>query len=411
MKKTITQKTLDYLPPCLGKRYEVRDTLLPGFMLRVSRNGGTIWYLVTRIHGRQRRIKIGTYPILSLVDAREKARGVLRAKELGRLVEKDGTLSAKRKPTLPEIIPEFIKLYAKPRNRAWREAQALLGKFSVLGNRPIDEIKRPDVVAVLDSIVANGTPYRANRALATIKKLFSWCVDRGVLDFNPLTGLKPPSKETARDRVLTDKELAACWQEADIEDFPFGPFLKLLILTGQRRGEVAGMQWSEIDFERAVWTISAKRVKNASQHAVPLAPLAIEILKAIPRFVRCDLVFTTNGKREISGFGRLKRRMDRAMGSDDWRVHDIRRSVATNMAMMGIAPHIIEAVLNHKTGIVSGVAAVYNRHAYLNEKKEALERWATQTLKTTKQRTPSYGAKSDSTTIFDIVSDSGMQQI
>jgi integrase len=313
MKKTITQKTLDHLPPCLGKRYEVRDTLLPGFMLRVSRNGGKIWYLVTRVHGRQRRIKIGTYPILSLVDARDKARGILRDKELGRLVEKDGTLTAKRKPTLPEIIPEFIKLYAKPRNRAWKEAQALLSKFSVLGNRPIDEIKRPDVVAVLDSIVAKGTPYRANRALAAIKKLLSWCVDRGVLDFNPLAGLKPPSKEIARDRVLTDNELVACWQEADIEEFPFGPFFKLLILTGQRRGEVAGMQWSEIDFERAVWTISAKRAKNASQHAVPLAPAAIEILKSVPRFLKSDLVFTTNGKREISGFGRLKRRMDRAM--------------------------------------------------------------------------------------------------
>lgn len=377
MRKTLTQKTLDYLPPCTGKRYEVRDTLLPGFMLRVARNGGKVWYLVTRVHGRQRRIKIGTYPILSLVDAREKARSILRDKQLGRLVETDGTLSTKRKPSLPEIVPQFIELYAKPRNREWKEVKALLGKFNVLGNRPIDEIKRPDVVAVLDGIMARGTPYRANRALAAIKKLFSWCVDRGVLDFNPLAGLKPPAKETARDRVLTDKELAACWQEADIEDFPFGPFFKLLILTGQRRGEVSGMSWSEIDFERAIWTIPAKRAKNATQHTVPLAPLAIEILKSIPRFLKSDLVFTTNGKREISGFGRLKRRLDRAAGSGDWRIHDIRRTVATNMAIMGTAPHVIEAVLNHKTGIVSGVAAVYNRHAYLIEKREALERWAT----------------------------------
>jgi integrase len=180
-----------------------------------------------------------------------------------------------------------------------------------------------------------------------------------VLDFNPLAGLKPPAKETARDRILTDKELAAYWQEADCEEFPFGPFFKLLILTGQRRGEVAGILWPDIDFERAVWTISPKRAKNASQHAVPLAPLAIKILKSIPRFLKSDLVFTTSGKREISGFGRLKRRMDRAMGSDDWRVHDIRRTVATNTAIMGVAPHVIEAVLNHKTGIVSGVAAVY----------------------------------------------------
>ena len=157
MRKTLTQKTLDYLPPCTGKRYEIRDTLLPGFMLRVSKNGGKVWYLVTRVHGRQRRIKIGTYPILSLVDAREKARSILRDKQLGRLVESDGTLSTKRKPSLPEIVPQFIELYAKPRNREWKEAKALLGKFNVLGNRPIDEIKRPDVVAVLDGIMARGT--------------------------------------------------------------------------------------------------------------------------------------------------------------------------------------------------------------------------------------------------------------
>lgn len=131
-----------------------------------------LWYLVTRVHGRQRRIKIGTYPILTLVDARDKARGILREKELGRLVEKDGTLTAKRKPTLPEIIPEFIRLYAKPRNRAWGEAQALLGKFSVLGNRPIDEIRRPDVVAVLDSIVAKGTPCGTDRRVLAFPR---WC--------------------------------------------------------------------------------------------------------------------------------------------------------------------------------------------------------------------------------------------
>jgi integrase len=366
MRKTLTQKTLDYLPPCLGKRYEVRDTLLPGFMIRVSKNGGKVWYIVTRVHGRQRRIKIGTYPILSLIEAREKARGILRNKQLGRLIESDGTLSTKRKPSLPEIVPQFIELYAKQRNREWKESRALLGKFSVLGNRPIDEIKRPEVVAVLDSIMAKGTPYRANRALAAIKKLFCWCVDRGVLDFNPLAGLKPPAKETARDRVLTDKELAACWHEADIEDFPFGPFLKLLILTGQRRGEVSGMQWPEIDFERALWTIPARRAKNARQHTVPLAPLAIEILKSIPRFLKSDLVFTTNGKREISGFGWLKRRLDRAICSDDWRVHDIRRTVATNMAIMGIAPHVIEAVLNHKTGTQSGSHAPFEAHWFHN---------------------------------------------
>ena len=138
------------------------------------------------------------------------------------------------------------------------------------------------------------------------------------------------------------------------------------------------MRWSELDLANRTWTIPAKRAKNATTHIVPLAPLVVDILKAVPRFLGSDLVFTTTGRTTISGFGRLKRRLEGAVGleAEGWRLHDVRRTVATNMAMMGIQPHLIEAVLNHKTGIVSGVAAVYNRHAYLEEKREALEKWA-----------------------------------
>jgi integrase len=201
---------------------------------------------------------------------------------------------------------------------------------------------------------------------------------QGAIELNPTAALKLPTKEVARDRVLNDRELVACWKAAEAEGFPFDKFTHMLILTGQRRGEVAGMRWSEIDFERAMWTIPAQRTKNGTQHTVPLAPLAIEILQSVPRFMNSDLVFTTSGKTLISGFGRHKARLDVEVGASDWRFHDIRRTVATNMAMMRVPPHIIEAILNHKTGIISGVAAIYNRHAYLDEKHEALEQWAEQ---------------------------------
>lgn len=230
----------------------------------------------------------------------------------------------------------------------------------------------------LDTIIAGGAPTRANRALAAIKKLMNWCIDRGIIETSPVAALKPPTKEVARERVLTDIELAACWDAATDEGFPFKQFVQLLILTGQRRGEVSGMRRSELDLDNGIWTLPAKRTKNASSHIVPLAPLAIDILKSVPRFLDSDLVFTTNGKTPISGFGRLKERLDVTVGLDaeDWRFHDLRRTMATNMAMMRIQPHIIEAILNHKTGIVSGVAAVYNRHAYVDEKREALKPWA-----------------------------------
>ncbi|WP_137390945.1 tyrosine-type recombinase/integrase [Rhodoligotrophos defluvii] len=376
MRKKLTPKTIEALPPAKGKRYEVWDELLPGFIVRVSSKGRKTWHLCARINKRRRRIKIGDYPILTLGEAREKARSIMRAAQLGRYVEKAETEDESGASTLGELVPQFIEFYAKPRNKDWKGSERILLKFSSLYSRPIDQIKRAEVVRVIDTILANGTPYRANRALAAIKKLFAWCLDRGTIEVNPTAALKLPTKEVARDRVLNDRELVVCWKAAEAEGFPFDKFTHMLILTGQRRGEVAGMRWSEIDFERAMWTIPAQRTKNGTQHTVPLAPHAVQILQAVPRFLNSDLVFTTSGKTPISGFGRHKARLDAEVGASDWRFHDIRRTVATNMAMMRVPPHVIEAILNHKTGIVSGVAAVYNRHAYLEEKREALEQWA-----------------------------------
>ena len=379
MKKKLTPKSIDALLPATCKRYEVHDTLLPGLHLRVSATGGKVFGVSRRINGRMKRIRIGAYPIVSLADAREKARDILRDIELGQYDETSPSV-AKPAPrlTLGEVVPQFIGLYSKPRNRDWRGTERILQKFSPLFARPIGEIKRADIVRVLDTMITDGAPTRANRALAAIKKLMNWCVDRAMIETSPVAALRPPTKEVARDRVLTDKEIVACWHAGASEGFPFAQFTQLLILTGQRRGEVAGMRWSELDLDKSIWTLPAKRAKNATSHIIPLTPLAIFILKSVPRFIDSDLVFTTTGTSPISGFGRLKERLDIAVGlnAEDWRFHDLRRTMATNMAIMRIQPHIIEAVLNHKTGIVSGVAATYNRHAYFDEKLEALNKWA-----------------------------------
>jgi len=212
--------------------------------------------------------------------------------------------------------------------------------------------------------------------LAAIKKLFAWYLDGGAIETNPIAGLKPPSKEISRDRVLSELEIRKCWAAAEIEDWPFRQFVKVLMLTAQRRGEVAEMKWSEIDFDAAIWTIPAARAKNGTAHNVPLAPITLEILASTPRIAGSEFVFTTTGRSPISGFGRLKDRLNRVVCGEEWRLHDLRRTAATNMAMLGVQPHIVEAVLNHRTGIISGVAAVYNRHAYIREKQEALFQWA-----------------------------------
>lgn len=377
-RRTLTPKTIGSLPAAEFKRYEVRDKLTPGLLLRVSDTGLKVFYVSKRVNGRMRRFKIGPYPILSLHDAREKARELLRNIELGRYVEKAPHEEEQRVPTLAETALQFIELYAKPRNRDWKGAERVLLKFSSLYSRQIDSVKRADVVRVLDTIVANGTPSRANRALAAIKKLMNWCVDRGVIEHSPVAQLRMPAKEQARERVLTDDELRLCWQMAAAEGYPFAPCVWLLILTGQRRGEVSGMRWSELDLVNATWTLPSRRVKNKSSHIVPLSPLAMDIIRSLPRFLGSDYVFTTTGTTPISGFGRLKERLDTAFGpvAEGWRFHDLRRTAASNLAMLRTPPHVIEAVLNHKSGIVSGVAAVYNRHTYLDEKREALEAWA-----------------------------------
>ena len=278
--------------------------------------------------------------------------------------------------TLGETVPLFIQLYAKPKNRGWRESERLLRKFQGLFAKPLTQVARSDVVRLLDEIVASGTPYRANRVLSALKKLMNWGLDRGMVEVNPIAGLKPPHRERSRELVLSDEDLASLVAGAETEGYPFGEAVKLLILTGQRRSEVAEMRWSEIDLEPAVWTIPASRAKNGQVHEVPLSIPAVSLLRSLPRFLASDWAFTTTGRGPISGFGRLKCRLHAATETADWRIHDLRRTVASGMARIGVEPHVIEKVLNHKSGIISGVAAIYNRYAYEKEKRIALNKWA-----------------------------------
>lgn len=188
----------------------MRDEIVTGLMVRVSYTGAKVWCLATIVKDRPRRIKLGTYPVLSLADARDKAREILRQIQLGIFGGEPET-----RLTLGDVIPQFIELYAKPRNRSWKPTERVLAKFTVLHDRSIDEIKRGDVIKVLDDMMAAGMGTGTNRALAAIKKLFSWCVDRGTLETNPVAALKAPAKEVSRDRVLTSAEIVACWSTAE----------------------------------------------------------------------------------------------------------------------------------------------------------------------------------------------------
>lgn len=211
-----------------------------------------------------------------------------------------------------------------------------------LFDTPIDQIKRQDAVRVLDDLVAGQSAGSANNAMAVLKKLMNWCVDRGVISSNPIAGLKTPRKPVARDRILTEQELQTLWNVTEHDQYPFGPVVQLLILTGQRRAEVSEMRWSEVKLDAAMWTIPAARAKNGIAHDVPLSPHVVAILQSVPRFAGSNYVFTTTGTTPVSGFGRLKERLDREVGFSDWWFHDLRRTTASGMARIGVAPHVIE---------------------------------------------------------------------
>ncbi|WP_373089201.1 tyrosine-type recombinase/integrase [Sneathiella sp.] len=382
MKQTLTTKSLDAMKPATVKRYEVQDAKAPGLHVRVSTTGARMFYTMSRANGKRRRIKIGPYPVLSLADARRRTMEIARSIELGEY-EKTPETPDETAPTLGEVIPQFIELHAKPNTKDWKRTESVLHKFDGMKDRPLDQIKRQEVSKVLDAIVANGTPTRANRALSAIKKLMNWCVMRGTIETSPVALLRPPTREIQRDRVLNDNEIRAIWRHSEAEEYPFGPFLKLLMITGQRRSEVSGMRWSELNLDEGVWELPASRVKNARLHIVPLPAQAVAILQSLHRFLNSDFVFTTTGRSAISGFGRLKERIETAMpeNTQDWRFHDFRRTASTGMAKIGAMPHVIDAVTNHKSGVVSGVGATYNRYTYLNEKREALDQWADELTK------------------------------
>jgi integrase len=218
----------------------------------------------------------------------------------------------------------------------------------------------------------------ANRVLAAVRKLFAWSLERDIVSASPAAGVRPVAKETSRDRVLNDGELRAFWRATGEMRTPWGQFFRVLALTGQRLREVAHMRWSDIDLDGAVWTLPRELTKTDRAHEVPLSGPVVEILAAMPRFSGPHVFTTGDGNKPIGDFTGAKEALDRAMpaGTPPWTNHDLRRSFATVSARLGIAPHIVEKVLNHSSGSIRGVAAVYNRHGYDIEKRRALDAWA-----------------------------------
>lgn len=200
----------------------------------------------------------------------------------------------------------------------------------------------------------------------------SWAVERGMLEANPCSNIKKPVPIRERERVLYRQEIGQFWRTCNLIGYPYGPLCQLLLLTGQRRSEIATLKWSYIDFKEKVIHIPATNVKAKRGHDVPLSDLAVTILQSLPHFKGPYIFTTCHGKKPVDGFGKIKIKFDNRFKAHDWRFHDLRRTAATNMAEIGIPLHTISRVLNHAEG---GVTKIYARHSYLPEKRQALEKW------------------------------------
>ena len=385
MAKSLTVRTIDTLALPEVRR-EVPDGLVNGLYLVLQPSGARSWAIRYRnAAGTPRKHTLGTYPAIDLKSAREVAQGFLVEVAKGgdpaadRKAARAGEKISSERDLVEKVVDQFIERYAKANQRSWEETRRILDREVVKAwrGRHLAAIGRADVHELLDSIVDRGAPIMANRVLAALRKMCNWAVDRGIVTTSPCDKLKAPSAERSRDRVLSDDELRSLWTACDGLGWPFGPLVRLLILTGQRRDEVGRMRWSELDLDAGLWTMPRERAKNNSAHVVALSPPALAILRALPRVNGSDLIFTTNGRTAVSGFGTAKNRLDKAMGEGvpAWVIHDIRRTFASGLARLGVALPTIEKALNHVSGSFKGVAGVYNRHDFGPERKHAFALW------------------------------------
>lgn len=380
MPRALTVRTVETIKPG-PTRKEIPDRHLPGLYLVLQPSGVRSWAVRYRNGGQSRKHTLGSYPAIDLKAARELAARALRAVAEGRDPGREKAVARNERPdTVEAVARQFVELHCRRVNRPRTiEGMQQLLDLHVLSRwrrRLIKDITRRDVIDLLDGLVEGGRPVAANRVLQAIRKMFNWAMERDILASSPCDGVKPPTPEQSRERVLTDPELRDIWLAADELGGPYAALVKLLMLTGQRRDEVARMTWSEVDLDARLWTLPKERSKNGQPHDVPLSEAAIAILKLLPR-MGDTFVLTTNGKSAASNYSLNRRRLDALLpaGMPRWWLHDLRRTAASNMARLGINLPVIEKVLNHTSGSFAGVVGVYQRHDFGDEKRHALERW------------------------------------
>jgi integrase len=395
--QSITIRTIEAAKPCADRDVYIWDNSLKGFGLRVTPKGVKSYVLQYRTNGSPaRRTTIGIHgsPWTTLTARKEAERLLMLVKQGFDPVEE--ARNVKRRELVlnfSSYCDQFVELYLQSNwPDTWPEQQRILENVFKprWGKKALTALKRADMVKLMDDYADRPGSRKVIHSL--LRKLFNWAVDREDIEISPLAGMKAPKACPSRRRVLGQEELICLWFATGQASWPWGPFVRLLLLTMQRRQEVAEMDWSEIDLKSRTWTLPAERAKNDEAHIIPLTDRAVAELEALHPQER-GFVFSTTGTTAVSGYSKAKRNLDERMlkvmqrrqqerGGDpqnvkieEWRLHDLRRTGATNLQALGIPIEVTEAVLNHISGTRAGIAGIYNRYKYEPEKRAALEAW------------------------------------
>jgi integrase len=411
MKTLITDRTLRGLKPApAGKRSVIWDTAVPGLCVRVTDKGAASFNVMRRVKGESAPVRrmLGIawavpfpasqplpYP---LATAREDARAMVLDMSRGidpkaKLADQQREDATRQANSFASVAETFIIKHVRGL-KTGPEVEAAIRRELIpkWGPRPITEITRHDVAELIEGIADSGRKYAAHKTFNYVSKLFTWAIARHLygLEMSPCTGIKTSElagKKEPRQRVLTDAEIRALWQATEGISYPAAPFVRLLLLTGQRLREVAEMGWHEVDLDKALWTIPPERMKGDAAHEVPLPPAPLEILKELPRFTGPYVFTTTSGTRPISGFSKMKARLDELMpGVAPWRFHDLRRTMRTGLGGLPVPNNVAELCIAHAQ---PGLHKVYDQHSYREEKRRAFELWASRVKEIVEPGTPS----------------------
>ena len=365
-------------PPATG-RAEYRDAALPGFRFRVTARGKRSFSLVYRSVDRRQRRLTWAYPGYKLAEARTAAEAALRAVGRGENTETEKRAAKAAAVSLPgtvgDLCDRYVEQHLKKNVRRWEAAEGELENHIKphLGALGLGEIERGHVRGMLAAIEPE-YPVAANRALQRLRAMFNWAMAQDFATTNPTVGIKKPTKEKPRARTLSDDELAAVWHACAGLGYPAQQFVRMLILTGQRRDDVRLMQWSEIDLDRRDWTIPAERYKGDRAHLIPLTEAMAAMLEDMPFRDRAGYVFSpSGGAKPYGNVVRTKREIDKEAGVTGWTLHDLRRTLRTGLSRLGVRPDISERAIGHAVG--GALGQVYDTHEYRTEKLAALQAW------------------------------------